>query len=158
MSDRGRLGPVHFRAAELQRIGSPLDYYESELRRLQGSTATLTHPLPCPPWCDHDEYDDEYPVHHSASRVWKSPHVDNYAPSVEVSFYRGDEVNEVGMTDMDLRIVGATPYTGVVKDGNPALVGSFTANDARSLARALVAWADEIDPHRTNGVPRQEAT
>jgi hypothetical protein len=114
---------------------------------------------PCPPWC-HEHFGDLH-EHRSGVQVWDNPAANEGDDwRVEVSLYRGDDNSpwmptaEIGDTVVELYITGESGMINVAADENrPQLSGYLLPDQIRSLAKWLLAKADEADPHHTNGQP-----
>ncbi|HET9256169.1 MAG TPA: hypothetical protein VFO16_13345 [Pseudonocardiaceae bacterium] len=110
---------------------------------------------PCPDWCVSAGHRDERPATHlSATRVFEAN-----GWRVEARLYRADDDiprPASGWTAVEIEISGEQ-LTGHVDDaGQPSLEGCLMPDEARSLARWLLAQAQEADPHHRNGEPLAE--
>src|SRR6185312_12783435 len=103
-------------------------------------TACLAAEAPaCPVWCAFHACS----WHCSEWRVWET----DDSPRFALRLVRHDDDGQVGMVDVDVRVLPA-PGNQVL-DGD----GVLECDDLRELARWMLAVAEAADPDRTNGEP-----
>jgi hypothetical protein len=93
-------------------------------------------------------------VHHASTpRVWSAPTNDGDAWRLGMSICRSDEprssrLYHIGETYLELSVTGTGAMIDIDESGCPALSGYLIPDTARSLARWLLAVADQADPRR----------
>lgn len=110
----------------------------------------------CPAWCDGDHEPDAPYIHRGAVQCWSNGDEEGNDLRVEVSLYRGDDClypHLSGDTAIDLYFSGDDSMIDITDEGRPELSGFVMPDELRSLARWLLAVAEQADPHHRNGKP-----